>query len=85
MTGLCIVGSNSGLACLPRLSTHACRWFGHRGLMNSLPHCQLSHMTPMNRPAGIEPVLGGNIAMAYRDDLGICRNRIVGTMRATFR
>ena len=53
--------------------------------MNSLPHCQLSHMAPMDRPAGIERASGGKIAMAYRDDIGIFRNRVAGNMHATFR
>ena len=40
-------------------------------------------MTTMDRPAGIERARRGNGAMAYRDDIGVFRNRIAAIMHAT--
>ena len=79
MTGLCIVSSNSGLVRLSATCVGQC----HRGLICLLVmeiSCLTtsSHTTIMNMPAGIERVLGNHIQMAYRDDLGVFRNRIAG-------
>ena len=41
-------------------------------------------MTTIDRPAGIERVIGGIIEIAYRDDLGFSGNRIAGIMHTTF-